>query len=66
MECENKNLPDLPEAAMTEYDLLTRDTLLDFGNFYASTHPESMAGVDEMWNAILGSFICPSPIRYES
>ena len=69
MECCNKNpnLPELSDAAKKELDLLPKDTLLAFENFYASTHAESMAVVDEeTWDAILGSFIHRTPIRYQS
>ena len=68
MEARNQfpHLPDLPEDAKKDIDGLPVDTLKVFENFYATTHPEAMSGVDDKTrDAIIGSFISRTPISFE-
>ena len=69
MECRKKypDLADVPADVKAEIDRIPLDTLTAFGTYYASTHPECMAGVtDEVKDAIIGAFINRTAISYET
>ena len=69
LECRNKypQLDDVPDDVKAEMDGIPPDTLIAFRNFYSSTHPECMAGInDEVKDAILGAFINRTVISYEN
>jgi hypothetical protein len=51
-------LPEVPDTAKQEINSLPLQTLKAFGTFYASTHPESLTGLDEKTRAaIVASYI---------